>query len=69
MTPKSMIRKSTNVFVSFGVAAVPGDVTIYVTKTEALRLVDVHRLPADDSYHPVGCVSFHSGVALITFHT
>ncbi len=69
MTPKQMIRKAKSAHVVFDVADAPGDVWIDISKAEAVRLVDAHDLPADDTDHPVGTVSVHDDFVLITFHT
>lgn len=53
----------------FGVADAPGHVWINIPKAEAVRLVDAHDLPANDTDHAVGTVSVHADFALITFHT
>ena len=69
MTPKQMIREATDVFVTFGVANAGDAVDINITKREALRLIDAHSLPANDSDHEIGSVGMHKGTAVITFHT
>ncbi|WP_428413090.1 hypothetical protein [Pararhizobium sp.] len=69
MTPLQAIDRADSVEVVFGLAMVPGEVEIRITKQEAKRLIRAHKLPFEDVMHEIGHVRLDGSTATIHFHT